>query len=160
MRKSTSARVIRVQIDSRFEFLDLVQQMAEDVCRVGGFRRDTTLNVALAVREAVVNAIKHGNRLEPGKRVEVVFRLSSRKLVVVVRDEGAGFDPQTLGDPLEPRNIFRANGRGIFFMRSFVDDVAFQRLGRGGMEVRMEKRVERGRSDRHSAAGALVREGG
>ena len=160
MRTNTSAREIRVQIDSRFEFLDLVQQMAEDVCRVEGFRRDAMLNVALAVREAVVNAIKHGNRQQEGKRVEVVFRLSPRKLVVAVRDQGAGFDPGTLGDPLDPRNIFRANGRGIFFMKSFVDDVVFQRLGRGGMEVRMEKRVGKGRSGRHSTGGARVREGG
>jgi len=157
---SASTREIRVQIDSRFEFLDLVQQMAEDVCRVEGFRRDTMLNVGLAVREAVVNAIKHGNRQQAGKRVEVLFRLSPRKLVVAVRDQGAGFDPRSLGDPLDPRNIFRANGRGIFFMKSFVDDVAFQRLGRGGMEVRMEKRVDNGRNGRHGAGGARVREGG
>jgi serine/threonine-protein kinase RsbW len=157
---STPTREIRVQIDSRFEFLDLVQRIAEDVCRVEGFRRDTMLNVGLAVREAVVNAIKHGNRQEAGKRVEVIFRLSPRKLVVAVRDQGAGFDPGELMDPLDPRNIFRANGRGIFFMKSFVDDVAFQRLGRGGMEVRMEKRVENGRRSRHSAGGARAREGG
>ncbi len=160
MSTNASTREIRVQIDSRFEFLDLVQQMAEDVCRVEGFRRDTMLNVGLAVREAVVNAIKHGNRQQEGKRVEVIFRLSPRKLVVAVRDQGAGFDPRTLGDPLDPKNIFRANGRGIFFMKSFVDEVAFQRLGRGGMEVRMEKRVDRGQSGRHSAGGARVREGG
>lgn len=160
MRTSTPTREIRVQIDSRFEFLDLVQRMAEDVCRVEGFRRDTMLNVGLAVREAVVNAIKHGNRQQEGKRVEVIFRLSSRKLVVAVRDQGAGFDPRALGDPLDPRNIFRANGRGIFFIKSFVDDVAFQRLGRGGMEVRMEKRVDKSRNGRHSAGGARVREGG
>jgi len=155
-----TTREIRVQIDSRFEFLDLVQRIAEDVCRVEGFRRDTMLNVGLAVREAVVNAIKHGNRQEAAKRVEVIFRLSPRKLVVAVRDQGAGFDPGELANPLDPRNIFRANGRGIFFMKSFVDDVAFHRLGRGGMEVRMEKRVENSRRGRQSAGGARVRQGG
>ena len=160
MTTNPTTREIRVQIDSRFEFLDLVQRIAEDVCRVEGFRRDTMLNVGLAVREAVVNAIKHGNRQEAGKRVEVIFRLSPRKLVVAVRDQGAGFDPGELANPLDPRNIFRANGRGIFFMKSFVDEVAFQRLGRGGMEVRMEKRVENGRRGRHSAGGARVRQGG
>ncbi len=160
MRKNAARREIRVQIESRFEFLDLVQQVAEDVCRVEGFRRDTTLNVALAVREAVVNAIKHGNHQEAEKRVEVIFRLLPRKLVVAVRDEGSGFDPMKVEDPLDHRNIFRANGRGIFFMKSFVDDVAFQRLGSGGMEVRMEKRVDGGRSGRQRAGGARVREGG
>jgi serine/threonine-protein kinase RsbW len=144
---SPSHREIRVQIESRFEFLDLVQQLAEDVCRVAGFRRDTMLNVGLAVREAVVNAIKHGNRQEAGKRVEVIFRRGPRKLVVVVRDQGAGFDPESLRNPLDAGNIFRANGRGIFFMRNF-------------MEVRMEKRMENRRRGRHSAGAARVREGG
>jgi serine/threonine-protein kinase RsbW len=157
---SPSNREIRVQIESRYEFLDLVQQLAEDVCRVSGFRRDTMLNVGLAVREAVVNAIKHGNRQEAGKRVEVIFRLRPRKLVVAVRDQGVGFDPENLRNPLEASNIFRANGRGIFFMKSFVDDVAFQRLNRGGMEVRMEKRMENRRRIRHNAGAARVRGGG
>jgi serine/threonine-protein kinase RsbW len=115
------------------------------------------LNVGLAVREAVVNAIKHGNRQEVGKRVEVVFRLSPHKLVVAVRDQGVGFDPDGVRNPLDPGNIFRANGRGIFFMKSFVDDVTFLRLHRGGMEVRMEKRVEERRRGRQSAGAARVR---
>jgi len=157
VKTSPSTREIRIQIESRFELLDLVQQMTEDVCRVGGFRRDGMLNVGLAVREAVVNAIKHGNRQEAGKRVEVVFRLSPRKLVVAVRDQGVGFDPEAVRNPLDPGNIFRANGRGIFFMKSFVDDVAFLRLHRGGMEVRMEKRVEERRRGRQSAGAARVR---
>lgn len=156
---SPSSREIRVQIDSRYEFLDLVQRMAEDVCRAGGFRRDSVLNVGLAVREAVVNAIKHGNRQQAGKRVVVLFRLDPRKLVVAVRDEGAGFDPENVRNPLDPGNIFRANGRGIFFMKSFVDDVAFHRLDRGGMEVRMEKRVENRRRGRQDAGAARVRGG-
>jgi serine/threonine-protein kinase RsbW len=160
VKTNPSTREIRVQIESRFEFLDLVQQMAEDVCRVSGFRRDTMLNVGLAVREAVVNAIKHGNRHEAGKRVEVVFRMELRKLVVAVRDQGTGFDPDRLRNPLDAGNIFRANGRGIFFMKSFVDDVAFQRLHRGGMEVRMEKRLENRRRRRHTSGAARVREGG
>ena len=157
---SPSRREIRVQIESRFEFLDLVQQMAEDVCRVSGFHRNSTLNVGLAVREAVVNAIKHGNRQEAGKRVEVIFRLGSRKLVVVVRDQGVGFDPENVRNPLAASNIFRANGRGIFFMKNFVDDVVFQRLDRGGMEVRMEKKIEKRRRGRHGAGTARASEGG
>jgi anti-sigma regulatory factor (Ser/Thr protein kinase) len=64
-----------------------------------------------------------------------------------------------LRNPLEASNIFRANGRGIFFMKSFVDDVSFQRLNRGGMEVRMEKRMENSRRRRHSAGSARVRGG-
>ena len=158
--KTNPSREIRVQIESRLEFLDLVQRMAEGVCRVAGFRRDTLLNVGLAVREAVVNAIKHGNRQEVGKRVEVIFRMSPRKLVVAVRDQGAGFNPEELRNPLEDRNLFRANGRGIFFIKSFVDDVAFNRLDRGGLEVRMEKRVEHRRARGQTGRAARIKEGG
>jgi serine/threonine-protein kinase RsbW len=158
--KTNPSQEIRVQIESRLEFLDLVQRMAEGVCRISGFRRDTMLNVGLAVREAVVNAIKHGNRQEAGKRVEVIFRMTPRKLVVAVRDQGVGFDPAMLHDPLEGQNLFRANGRGIFFIKSFVDDVAFHRLDRGGLEVRMEKRVEHRRRRGPTRGAARIRKGG
>jgi serine/threonine-protein kinase RsbW len=157
VRKKTPAREIRVQIDSRYEFIDLVQGMAEDLCSVSRLGRKARANLGLAVREAVVNAIKHGNLLQEGKRVLVIFRSQPGKLVVSVRDQGAGFDPNRVKNPVAPENIFSSHGRGIFFMNAFVDDITFIRLPSGGMEVRMEKRVGRKRSGRTRAAGATMR---
>ena len=157
---SPSTREIRVCIDSRLEFIGLIQRTAEDISRAAGFGRETVLNVGLAVREAAINAVRHGNRQEKDKRVEVVFRLNAEKLVVSVRDQGTGFDVAEIGDCLDPRNIFRSYGRGIFFIKSFVDKVAFTRLNGGGMEVVMEKRIDRRRRSRPGAANPGVHEGG
>lgn len=140
---SPSNREIRIQIDSRLEFIDMIQQAAEDVCRAARFGRETVFNISLAVREAVINAIRHGNRLAREKQVHVVFRLDRDKLAVIVRDEGEGFDFEQLRDPRDPDNIFKSNGRGLFFIRSFVDRVTFSRVNGGGTEILMEKRIER-----------------
>jgi serine/threonine-protein kinase RsbW len=93
----------------------------------------------------VINAIKHGNREDYGKLVTVEFTFAPvaapRELVVRVLDQGEGFDPQEVADPLAPENILKSSGRGIFFMRSFMDDVVLRRGAEGGMEVRMVKKL-------------------
>jgi serine/threonine-protein kinase RsbW len=138
---SPSNREIRIQIDSRLEFIDMIQQATEDVCRAARFGRETVFNLSLAVREAVINAIRHGNRMTREKQVHVVLRLDRDKLSVTVRDEGDGFDFEQLNDPRDPDNLFKSTGRGLFFIRSFVDRVAFSRVNGGGTEVLMEKRI-------------------
>ena len=100
------------------------------------------------MRESVINAIKHGNREDYGKLVTVEFvdgagRRSS-ELVVRVLDQGEGFDPEEVADPLAPENILKSSGRGIFFMRNFMDDVPLRRGDEGGMEVRMVKKLATG----------------
>jgi serine/threonine-protein kinase RsbW len=99
----------------------------------------------VAVRESVINAIKHGNCSDVRKRVHVEFSSlqdgGGPGLAVRVRDEGCGFDPSLLADPLAAENLLKANGRGIFLMRSFMDEMTFQRAAEGGMEVRMVKRL-------------------
>jgi serine/threonine-protein kinase RsbW len=97
--------------------------------------------MSVAVRESVVNAIKHGNKQDETKRVYVDFTLHERALEVQVRDEGKGFDPQGVPDPLAPENLLKAYGRGIFFMRQFMDEVTHSFPARGGTVVRMLKRV-------------------
>jgi serine/threonine-protein kinase RsbW len=151
--KKSPARKVRVQIDSRYECIDLVQRLAEGLCRVSHFGRPTSQKVGLAVREAVANAIKHGNRLQEKKPVDILFRVEPGKLVVSVKDQGSGFDPQRIKSPLTAENIFQNHGRGIFFMKNFVDDLTFTRLPSGGMEVRMEKRSGRKLSGRAARAG-------
>jgi serine/threonine-protein kinase RsbW len=92
----------------------------------------------VALREALANAILHGNGSDARKRVELdCFRHADGSVTLVVRDEGSGFDPAKLTDPTEPQNILRSGGRGIFLIRHFMDDVSFRR---GGSEIRMKKR--------------------
>jgi serine/threonine-protein kinase RsbW len=93
------------------------------------------------VREAVANAIKHGNRLDPAKRVEVEVAIDGGFVEIRVSDEGQGFDPAAVRDPLAPENLFRTNGRGIFYMRRFMDEVSYDAAASGGTSVRMRRRI-------------------
>jgi len=99
----------------------------------------------MAVRETVINALKHGNHSDPAQIVYIDFAAEPEAhpadFIVRVRDQGNGFDPTTLGNPLTPENILKASGRGIFLIKQFMDDVTMQRAREGGMEVRMLKRI-------------------
>jgi serine/threonine-protein kinase RsbW len=101
--------------------------------------------VGVAVRESVINAIKHGNAGDERKRVHVEFTPLDvdrpAGISIRVRDEGPGFDPDALPDPLAPENMLKSSGRGIFLIRSFMDELVLRRAPEGGMEVFMVKRV-------------------
>ncbi|HXH27827.1 MAG TPA: ATP-binding protein [Candidatus Polarisedimenticolia bacterium] len=133
---------VTLRLGSRIGYVDLVHEMAEDLARWARFPKPAALNIALAVREAFINAIKHGNRMDSSKSVEVQFERRVDRFRVSVRDEGNGFDWRRTADPREEENLFRPGGRGIFFMKHFVDHVAFlNRKGRG-TEVVLEKRIQ------------------
>lgn len=141
----TRGGTVRLQIHSNFDMLDFVQVVSDRMGQLAGLGEDAVHWIGVAVRESVINAIKHGNREDYGKLVTVEFTFTPpahpRELVVRVIDEGEGFDPEDVGDPLAPENILKSSGRGIFFMRSFMDDVTLQRGAAGGMEVRMVKKL-------------------
>ena len=92
----------------------------------------------------MINAIKHGNRYDSSKHVFVDLETpqGQAELMIRVRDEGEGFDPQEVADPLAPENLLKASGRGIFLIRNFMDSVELRRAPEGGMEIRMTKRVQ------------------
>ena len=142
---SFDSHVIRLRMHSSFDMLDVVQLVSDRLSAIAGFDEDATHWVSVAVRESVINAIKHGNREQPGKFVTVEFAFVPREapaeLIVSVRDQGAGFEPEAIADPLAPENMLKSSGRGIFFMRSFMDDVTLARLPEGGMDVRMVKKL-------------------
>jgi serine/threonine-protein kinase RsbW len=142
---------VRLDFNSTFEMLDFVQVVSDHVGRLAGLDDDAVHWVGVAVRESVINAIIHGNSGDHDKRVHVEFvpleRESASGLSVSVRDEGCGFDPSCLPDPLAPENILKSSGRGIFLMRSFMDEVALQMAPGGGMEVVMVKRAGAARPD-------------
>lgn len=137
--------LIRLEIPSSFDLLDIVQVLSDRLSAVAGLDEEATHWVSVAVRESVINAIKHGNREDSAKHVTVEFTLKPRttphEFVVSVLDEGLGFDPTGIANPLDPENVLKSSGRGIFFMRSFMDDVAIERRPEGGMAVRMSKKL-------------------
>lgn len=128
-------------IGSRFENVEIVQIVLNDALERMGVEADARHWIDLAVREAVANAIKHGNRGDPDKRVEVCMRCDEGEVVVRVEDEGTGFDPREVVDPLAPENLLRPDGRGIFYIEKFMDGVEWGARPGGGTVVTLRKRV-------------------
>ncbi len=141
----TRGNTVRLDFCSTFEMLDFVQVVSDHVARLAGLDEESLHWVSVAVRESVINAIKHGNGGDEDKRVYVEFTPleseSPRGIAIRVRDEGPGFDPSTVPDPLASENLLKASGRGIFLIRSFMDEMELRRAPEGGMEVVMVKRA-------------------
>jgi serine/threonine-protein kinase RsbW len=140
---SNPRQEVRLEFTSAFEMLDFVQVVSEHMGRSVGLDDDARHWVSVAVRESVINAIKHGNRNDSTKHVFVDFEAAQavHELVIRVRDEGEGFDPEEVANPLAPENLLKASGRGIFLIRSFMDHVHVRRVPEGGMEISMMKRA-------------------
>ena len=129
---TTNGTVVRLEFCSAFDMLDFVQLVSDHLCKRIGFDEDSLHWVGVAVRESVINAIKHGNQNDERKMVHVEFVSAggheTSELVIAVRDEGEGFDPESIADPLAPENMLKSSGRGIFLMRNFMDDVSLRRM--------------------------------
>ncbi|MCC7123711.1 MAG: ATP-binding protein [Acidobacteria bacterium] len=133
---------VRLEFGSAFDMLDFVQVVSDYVGRLTGLNDDQMYDVSVAIRESVINAIKHGNQNDQDKLVIVEFSTVPRnEMVVSVADQGEGFEPEEVADPLAPENLMKGSGRGILFMRAYMDDVRIQRLPGGGMEIRMVKKA-------------------
>ena len=142
---TTNGTSVRLDFRSAFDMLDFVQVVSDHVGRMAGLDEDSLHWVGVAVRESVINAIKHGNANDEHKRVFVEFTpvlAEGAGIAIRVRDEGPGFDPETLPDPLAPENMLKSSGRGIFLIRNFMDEMRLQRAPEGGMEMVMVKRVQ------------------
>jgi serine/threonine-protein kinase RsbW len=130
-------------IGSRFENIELVQGMLCDALMRAGCDEEGCHWIDLAVREAVANAIKHGNRQDPDKPVEVDVDLSGGELVVRVEDCGEGFELADVADPLAPDQLLAPNGRGLFYMQSFMDAIDYSSRPGGGTVVTLRKSLPR-----------------
>jgi len=138
--------IVRLEFTSAFEMLDFVQVVSDHLARGVGLDEDSLHWVSVAIRESVINAIKHGNRSETNKHVFVEFETATKaevpELAIRVRDQGEGFDPDEVAYCLDPENILKSSGRGIFLIRNFMDDVQLKRAPEGWMEIRMVKRAQ------------------
>ena len=133
--------LFHLAIGSRFENVEVVQIVLNDALERVGVEEDVRHWIDLAVREAVANAIKHGNQGDPDKKVDVAVCRCDDEVVIRVEDEGEGFDPQRVEDPLAPENLLRPNGRGIFYIEKFMDGVEWDARGGGGTALTLRKRV-------------------
>ena len=120
---------------------------SEQLATLSGFDGDEALNVGLAVREAVINAMLHGNQQDPKLKVTVILATDSRNLTAKVIDQGSGFDPHQAPDPTDKQNRLRHTGRGLLLMEAFVDKVDFRALQSGGMQVTMTKKLPKKKDD-------------
>ena len=105
-----------------------------------GVSDDAAFGIDMAVREAVTNAVLHGNRQDENKTVDIVLKSSPDAVEISVHDQGPGFNPEDVPDPTANENILKTSGRGIFFMRTFMDEVDWLIRPEGGTTVRMLKR--------------------
>ncbi|MBI3952053.1 MAG: ATP-binding protein [Acidobacteria bacterium] len=135
---------VGLTIASNFKFVELAEVVSNNLAKLVGFDDDTTMWISMAVREAVINAIKHGNKQDESKHVDIRFSINADTIAVQVADQGEGFDPTNIPDPLDPENLLKPSGRGIFYIRTFMDKVEFSSHPGGGTVVNM---VRRKRSD-------------
>jgi serine/threonine-protein kinase RsbW len=136
-----AATSVKLVMPSEIKLVDLVHSAAEKMAELAGFDADEGLNVGLAVREAVINAIVHGNREDRGLDVDVTLTANGGSLTARIRDRGEGFDPDKAPDPTDDPNLLRTSGRGLLLMRAFVDSVAYRRRRNRGMEITLTKKV-------------------
>ena len=126
-----TGRRITLTLPSSLPSVDQVERTAEQVAAEAGVEEDARFGITMAVREAAINAVVHGNSQDQAKQITASFENTGESLVFTVADEGKGLDPDTLPDPLAPENLLRGSGRGIFLIRSFMDEVHFRQLHPG-----------------------------
>ena len=134
------ASIQELKLPSRIESVEEAAIKADEFAKQQGLGDDFISAIDLAIRESVANAVKHGNKFAEEKTVDLTLARTSEGLEITVRDYGEGFAVDAIPDPTNPENLLKANGRGILFMRSFMDVVEWSNHEGGGMVVRMVKR--------------------
>ena len=131
---------VSLMLDSTLETVNSAEETASRMAAEAGFGEEEVMKISMAVREAAVNAVLHGNAYDPAKKVMLAFERTGRDLVITVRDQGKGLDMSKVPDPLAPENLMKTSGRGIFLIRSFMDVVEIH-PSKTGTELKMIKHV-------------------
>ena len=122
---------LSLTLKSTMESVDEIEAAAEKLAAESGLDENERFHMAMAAREAAVNAVLHGNEYDPAKLVFASFENTGAALVFTIADQGKGLNPDSVPDPLAPENLLRGSGRGIFLIRSFMDEVHFRQLHPG-----------------------------
>lgn len=131
----------RLVLGSRFEHIEIAERTLLDLVAQAECNHDEQYWIVTALREAIANAVRHGNREQPERKVRVDYTIEGRTVTIRVQDEGEGFDPSQVPDPTREENLLRPNGRGIFYMQQFMNRVEFSRAPEGGTTVLMVKEL-------------------
>ncbi len=135
-----TAMRVSYRMDSTLETVNQAEEIATKMAAKLGFEEEDINRISMAVREAAVNAVLHGNAYDPAKKVTLGLENTGGRLVITVADEGQGLKPESIPDPLAPENLLKQSGRGIFLMRAFMDEVRIRSL-QPGTEITMIKNV-------------------
>jgi serine/threonine-protein kinase RsbW len=138
---TAEAGVFEATLESTLTTVEMAEELAHRVCECAGFDEDDQGKIEMAVHESVINAVAHGNKHDKKKKVHLRFQIFKDRLEIRIRDEGAGFDPVRVADPLASENLLKVSGRGIFLIRAFMDDFRVDSMRGLGTEVTMVKRI-------------------
>jgi len=141
----TAKRVVQ-KLDSTLDSVNDVERQASELASQSGLDEDEVQRIEMAVREAAVNAVYHGNAYDPTKKMTFVLERTPESIVIVISDEGKGLNETEIPDPLAPENLLKPHGRGIFLMRSFMDEVRIRNL-QPGTEITLIKHVREQAAD-------------
>jgi len=147
----TAPQRVSYRMESTLDSVNKAEEMADRIAAQAGIDEDTRSGVSMAVREAMINAVLHGNAYDPAKRVNLTFENNAQELQITISDEGHGFIPEEVPDPLAPENLLKESGRGIFLMRAFMDEVRFRKLN-PGTEITLIKRLQSSELGRQEAS--------
>jgi serine/threonine-protein kinase RsbW len=137
---SSKSQRIEIVLETVLESIALAEQMGVCIAGVAGFEEDDQYRIGLAVHEAVMNAYQYGNEQCREKKIHLAFELMQEKLVIRVKDQGAGFRLEDVPDPRMDENLMGDSGRGVLLMKAFMDEFDVLARGNGGAEVVMVKR--------------------
>jgi len=126
----SSAQIQKYQLVSEIDSLAKVETIIDELKEQFQIPEDIYGNILVAITEAVNNAIRHGNKLDPEKKVDFSFEFTDKDYVFKIQDKGPGFDPNSIPDPTLPENLDKPDGRGIFIMKNLSDEVNFEDDGR------------------------------
>jgi serine/threonine-protein kinase RsbW len=137
--RKVDGRMTKITIASDHSASRDVQKRIVDAVIRHGYNGQNLFGIKLALEEAMINAIKHGNKLDPKKRVHVEYSVTPRQVEIIIEDEGQGFDRSCVPDPTQPENIEKCSGRGLLLMEAYMNKIEFSK---GGRRVRMIKKNE------------------
>lgn len=129
MNNSNHNGLRQIVIPSSLSLTRDIQAQIENALKEQEFPEEDLFGIRLALEEALVNAIKHGNQLDPDKQVTISYKVCEKEFFIRIQDEGPGFDPEDLPDPFAPENLERDCGRGLLLMRHYMSEVEYHPPG-------------------------------